>query len=110
VLLRDAREARARLVAARDKLDGKRLRATRGWRTAVQADAETPHWGTLCRREDFVRKVACGIESALLDCEGRRAERLAEREAILGALERLSVITRTRDSRSDGAHFAEGVL
>ena len=60
-VLRDARGARARLVAARDKLDGKRLRATLGWWTAVQADAEAPHWSALCRREDFARKVACGI-------------------------------------------------
>ncbi|MCB9915600.1 MAG: hypothetical protein H6828_10690 [Planctomycetes bacterium] len=41
----DIEAARARLLAARDKLDGHRLRRTRGWKTAVEADRDPGHPG-----------------------------------------------------------------
>jgi hypothetical protein len=43
-VVHDARAACARLEASRDRIDSHRLRCTRGWRTAADADAETPLW------------------------------------------------------------------
>ncbi|MCB9915606.1 MAG: transposase family protein [Planctomycetes bacterium] len=98
----DIEAARARLLAARDKLDGHRLRRTRGWKTAVEADRDHPPWSTLITRLDFLQNVACRMPRALLDSLGGRARRRAVRAAILDALEDLSVIKRTRGDQSGG--------
>jgi len=109
VLVLDKEAARARLEAARDKLDQHRLRATRGWKTAVEADRGHPPWSTLTTRADFLQEVACRMARTLLDSPQGPARRRAARAAILDALEGLSLITRTRGDRSDGVHNAEGI-
>lgn len=83
----DIGDARERLVAARDRIDGHRLRASRGWRTARQADRENGHWSLLVGRQTVLEKVACAREELLLHSNGARARRRAEREAILGVLQ-----------------------
>jgi len=86
----------ARLEQARERLDGARLRATRGWRTARDVDQELPHWREITTRCTFQSEVACGIRLAVLKSDLGRESRRAVREAILGALERTGAITRTR--------------
>jgi hypothetical protein len=108
-LVDDIEIAHAMLVQNRDRIDGNRLRATRGWMTAVEYDRASPHWETLVGREEVYREAACAIRRAVLDSKNKRAERLAVREAILGTLERFSVITRTRGGRPWTAHKVENV-
>jgi hypothetical protein len=84
------------LMCSRDRIDGNRLRQTRGWKTAVQADHENPHWSTLVARDELWMKATCAISFALLhSCNGRERRR-AVRAAILDTLDHFSVITRTR--------------
>jgi len=104
----DVDDACARLESARDRIDTHRLRRTRGWKTAVQADQDNPHWSTLVSRKEVLQKASCALEEGLLHCKGRRAERRAHREAILGTLQHFSVIQRTRGGRPWTAHNAEG--
>ena len=99
----------AALARSRDRIDGNRLRRTRGWMTAVEYDHASPHWETLVSREDVYRKASCAIKLAVLDSTNKREERLAVREAILGTLEHFSVITRTRGGRPWSAHKVEDV-
>jgi len=98
-LVLDNAAACALLVRRRNQLDGRRLRPTRGWRTAVDFDRASPSWDTLVRREVFYREGTCAIQRAVLDSNTGRERRRAEREAILATLERFSVITRTRGGR-----------
>jgi len=89
-----------RLERSRERLDGCRLHRTRGWKTAAEADASTPSWRSLVSREALYGAVTCAVREAVLDYSGSRARRRAVREAILGTLERFSVIQRTRGARS----------
>ena len=92
---------------ALERLDGARLRRTRGWRTARQDDAQRAHWSALVSREEVLERASCRIAAALLHSNSGRARRRAIREAILGALEECSVITRTRGGRPETAQCAE---
>lgn len=103
----DQGDARARLEVARDRIDRNRPRRTRGWMTAVEADRAAPHWSTLVTREQVLENASCALSQALLHCSGKRARRRAEREAILGTLQRVSVIQRTRGGRPWTAQSAE---
>lgn len=105
----DLAEARARLEAARARVDGNRLRRTRGWRTALEADRAAPHWSLLATREEVLERAACAIRRALLYCPGRRARRRATRDALLATLEDFALITRTRGGRPWKAHDTEDV-
>ena len=107
VLVHDIEWARERLVRSRDRLDGARLRRSRGWRTAREADAQAPHWAELVDREAVFENASCEIERTVLDSMNERARRRAVREAILGTLEHFSVITRTRGGRPLNARNAE---
>lgn len=109
VRLRDIRVPAARLVAARERIDRHRLRRTRGWRTAVDDDAARRPWTDVVQRDEVLEKVSCAIRRAVLHSEPGRARRRAIREAVLGALQDLSVITRTRGGRPWDAQFAEDV-
>ena len=100
-------EAWARLEASRDRLDSCRLRATRGWRTAVEADRALPPAACLIDRERLHAHVACAIEQAVVHSKLGRARRRAVREAILSTLERHAVITRNRGGAPEPPAFAE---
>ena len=107
VLLPDIEHPAARLLAARDRIDGHRPRRTRGWRTAIDDDLARPHWRETLTRAEVLDAVSCGILPAVLHSEPGRARRRAIREAILRALQDLSVITRTRGGRAWTAQSAE---
>jgi len=84
------------LAAARERLDGHRLRASRGWKTAVEADRAAPHWSERVDRKAFLEAISCALADPVLHSLSGRARRRAEREAVLGTLERCHVLSRTR--------------
>ena len=103
-------EARAKLVGSRDRLDAHRLRRTRNWMTPLESDQANPHWSTLVSREEVLQKAACALEQGLVNCTGKRAERRAAREAILGTLQHFNLIQRTRGGLPWTAQSAERFL
>lgn len=105
--LPDVEQPAARLVAARDRIDGGRLRRTRAWRTAIDDDVNRPHWRESVTRSEVLEAVSCKTVQAVLHSEPGRARRRAIREAVLRALQELSVITRTRGGRAWTAQAAE---
>jgi transposase InsO family protein len=105
----DIEDARALLEDARERVDGHRLRRTRDWKTAVDADRGMPHWSAVVTRTAFLAEVTCAIDTALTNLSSTRARRRAVREAILSTLESFSVIQRTRGGRSWTAQGAESV-
>jgi transposase InsO family protein len=96
VLLRDHREASERLVPALERLNCQRPRASRGWRTPAQADAQMPPWSALVDRGTFWKETRCACAEGVVGCTGKRAARRARREAQLATLEKYELITRTR--------------
>lgn len=97
------RAALLRLVQAMERLDHARPRATRGWRTAAEADLRLPHWRLRVSRRRFYAVACCGIRRAVLDSPSRRAGRRAERYAILQALREFKLIQWTRGPTPDGS-------
>ncbi len=98
VVLRHEDAAR-RLVAALERIDGHRLRATLGYRTAraVDAELEVPYDDEM--RERLIEMVARHVEDGLHDRMTKRARRVLRREAVLASLEELGLIERTRGGR-----------
>jgi len=84
------------LHAARDRLDQCRLRRTRGWMTAVQADAAAPPATSLVSRARFYKQARSAIREAVINSCSTKKRRRATREAILQTMERFKLITRTR--------------
>jgi len=84
------------LDRARRTLDEHRLRASRGWRTALAVDAALPPWYAFVSRENFHAMACRAIAKAVQGCNTPRARRLAEREALFRTLERYGLVTRTR--------------
>jgi len=90
------RDAARELERARRTLDEHRLRASRGWRTAIAVDAALPPWYAFVSREDFHAMACRAIAKAVQGCNTKRARRLAEREAVFRTLEHFGLVTRTR--------------
>ncbi len=105
-----ARTALVRLLDSAVRLDHHRLRATRGWRTAVTTDESTPHWSVHVSRNRFYATAHCRIVRAVLHSNTGRARLRATRRAVLHALEDFKLITVTRGGAPHPAPFAEGVL
>jgi len=107
VVVRDIPYVCARLESTRARLNEHRLRATRGWMTAVEADQAMPHWTDFATRGDVLEVASCLRAIGLLNCTGGRARRRVEREAILAALQYFAMITRTRGGLPIPPPFAE---
>ena len=105
-----ARVALVRLLDSATRLDGHRLRATRAWQTAVEADAAALPWTVRVSRNRFYATAHCRIDRAVLHSNTGRARRRAVRNAILHALEDFKLITITRGGVPCPAPFAEDVL
>ncbi len=75
---------------------GGRLRATRGWKTARQADAALPEATARVSRTRFWNAARCAIAMAVQHYRTVRERRLAERQAILKTLECYNLLQRTR--------------
>ena len=96
VRLEDDAEAAARMAEAIACVDGRRLRTTRGMKTAVAVDEETPRWYPRIERRVFYVAACKAIGEALQGCQNARERRMAEREAILCTMQRFGLISRTR--------------
>ncbi len=96
VVVRDRGEAVERLAAAVERVDGARLRTTRGMRTARAMDAAMPLWYDRIDRRRFVEAVRRAAAEAVKGCRSDRERRRAGREAVLQTLERFALIHRTR--------------
>ena len=99
IIVQSHDDAARRLAAALERVDGHRLRATLGYRTARAVDAElaVPYDDTV--RERLMQLVAQRVEDGLPDHETKRARRVLRREAVLASLEELGMIERTRGGR-----------
>ena len=95
-LVPDARTAARWWRESAARLDQERLRATLGYRTAAQADAELPRAPDAVDRARFYAEACCALRRAVLGCKGARARRRAERNSIYATLENFDLITRTR--------------
>ena len=96
VVLRGYAEAAERLVPALVELNEHRPVASRGMRTPVAVDNETPRWYSAVDRSAFYEAVCRAIRKAVQECKNDRQRRKAEREAILSVMERSALIKRTR--------------
>jgi hypothetical protein len=78
-------------------------------RTAREAYAEMPAADAMVDRTAFYAETCCAIRAAVEGWESGREQRLAERQAILNALERYGVLTQTRGRRAQPLAKEEGV-
>ncbi len=99
VLVRDHDHALQQLEKALARVDGNRLRATRGYRTARAVDAALPVPYDDAVRARLGELVAQRVEDALHDKMTKRERRVLRREAVLASLEDLGLMTRTRGGR-----------
>jgi transposase InsO family protein len=90
------RELRNRMRVAQKRLDHHRLRRTRNWMTAVQADAAVTSATALVDRARFYKQARSAIRKAVLNSCSLRERRRATREAVLQTMERFQLIKRTR--------------
>ena len=97
------------VTVALEHIDGVRRRPTRGMRTAREAYADMPAADDLVERAAFYAETHCAIEAAVKGLKSERERRLAERRAILDALERHVVLTQTRGRRTPLVAKEEGV-
>jgi hypothetical protein len=96
VLLHGHAEAAARVAEAVELVDERRPVASRGMRTPLAMDEETPRWYHRIDRGAFYAAACRAIREAVQGCSNDRERRKAEREAILRTLERFALIERTR--------------
>ena len=73
----------------------RRPRASRGWKTPQQLQAQLPHWSQRVTRQEFYSTTCDNIQTATVGLSGR-AFRLARREAIFRTLEWFGLILRTK--------------
>jgi transposase InsO family protein len=95
VALESEDEARRRMERARETLDGGRLRATKGWRTARQLAVDLPRATDLVDRDAFYRAASSAMDEAALGLTKARAVLQARRKALFGLLERFGLVTRS---------------
>ena len=84
-------EAAARLEPARRRLDERRPRASRRWRTAAQLDRELPRADTLVRRAEFYDEARSAVKEAVLGLTDPKEIRKSEQRALWRTLEKHGV-------------------
>jgi transposase InsO family protein len=97
------------LLGAWQRLDEARLRASRGWRTAIEHDAQGPPAASVVDRQAFYAAAHCAMCAAGLASGSKRARRLAVRVAGLEAMERFHVIKRSRGGLPGALQKCEGI-
>jgi hypothetical protein len=88
VVLSGPEEAARRLEEAVERLDGRRLRASRGYRTADELDVALPRADTKVLRARFYREACSAMKEAVLGLTDAQAIRKAEQDAIWSTLEK----------------------
>lgn len=96
VVVRDHAEAARALAPAVAELTERRPVASRGWRTPLAVDSETPRWYASVDRRAFYEAARRAIGEAVQGCKSDRERRKAKREAILSVVEAFALIERTR--------------
>ena len=96
VVLASHAEAALALAPAVVELTENRPVTSRGWKTPLAVDTETPRWYSSVDRWDFYGAARRGIKQAVKGCRNDRERRKAEREAILQTMENFALIERTR--------------
>jgi transposase InsO family protein len=86
VRLADTADARDRLEEARRTLDGGRLRATKGWRTARELAAHLPRADGLVDRARFYAAACAAMEDATRGLDKKRDVLKARRDAVFASL------------------------
>jgi len=99
VVVNDVGLVRERVEQAHGRLDGVRLRARLGYRTAAAADADMTAWYDQITRERFLATVCRRLAGALHGLDSPRARRVARREAIYASMEEFGLVKRTRGGR-----------
>jgi hypothetical protein len=97
-------EAAARLAPAVKRLDGHRLRASRGWRTAAELDRALPRADLWVDRERLYAAACSATERAVLGLRRIRDVRRAEQEAIWSNLETQGLARRHVGRRAQPGH------
>lgn len=109
VALASVAEAQRRWAEALDVVDGRRLRARLGCRTAAAIDRSLPSWEGEIDRRAFYEAVRRARAQAVLGLSGVRARRLAERAAVFEVLEQYGLARRTRGGAPLTPDEAEGI-
>jgi hypothetical protein len=109
VVLDSVEEAARRWSAAIAQIDGYRLRARLGCRTADEIDGSVPSWEGVVDRRELYAEVCRAREQAVLGLSGARARRRAVREATWRVLERYELVRRTRGGAPLTSLGAEGI-
>ncbi len=97
--LASVEEARVRLAAAREQLDGRLPRTSRGGLTARELDRVLPGWYPRVSRAEFYEAACTAIAEAVEGAGTVEEARVAEREAILATLERFGLVRRTKGGK-----------
>jgi transposase InsO family protein len=91
------------------RLNEKRLRRSRGWRTAAELDRILPRAEDRVQRDCFYEAACAAIEKAVQDIDDARARRRSEREAVLCTLEEFGLVRRSRGRRPAPARKPEAI-
>lgn len=89
-----------RLSHAAHRLDHFRLRGSKGYRTAIQLEADLPRWYDRVNRERFYQTARSAMLEFVREGMSARDRRRAEREAVYRTLEAFGLVKRTRGGRS----------
>jgi len=100
VQLNSVEEAVERLSHAAHRLDHYRLRGSKGYRTAIQLEADLPRWYDRVNRERFYQAARNSMLEFVREGMCARDRRRAEREAVYRTLEAFGLVKRTRGGRS----------
>ena len=85
------------------RMNSRRVRPSRGGRTADELDRILPRAEDLVHRARFYDTACAAIERAVQRTDDARARQRAEREAVLCTLEQFGLVTRTRGRRPAAA-------
>jgi len=96
VILNGHAEAARMMAEAVELVNERRPVTTRGMRTPLAVDEETPRWYHHIDRRAFYLAACQAIREAVQGCRNDRERRKAECEAILRTLEDFALIERTR--------------
>jgi len=99
VKLSSASEAARKLAVSWYILDHGRPRASKGYRTAEELEAQLPSWRGRVAREAFYEQACRSMENAVKGGGTARQKRQAQRQAVYETLESFQLITRTRGGK-----------
>jgi len=97
--LASLQEAAQKLAFSQEILNSRRLRASKGYRTAEQLKESLPPWENKVSREVFYERACECREKAVEGGGTAREKRQAERQAVYQTLEKYQLVTRTRGGK-----------